>query len=94
MVTVDPLDLIDLGTYPIHNSNDTGSSELLDNVRSQLADDGCAVLRGFTRAKILPMLVAEADSVSGKSHRSFDRNNVYFFKDDSTLPPDHPKRRF
>lgn len=94
MVAVDPLDLIDLDTYPIHNNNDAGSSELLDNVRSQLADDGCAVLRGFTRAKILPVLVAEADSVSGKGHRSFDRTNVYFSKDDPTLPADHPKRRF
>ncbi|MGI9357319.1 MAG: HalD/BesD family halogenase [Rhizobiaceae bacterium] len=94
MASVAAQDLINLETYPIHDGQSAAKSELLDNVRHQLADDGCAVLRGFVKAKHIDALVAEADGVADKGHRSFNRTNAYFSTDDSALPPSHPKRRF
>jgi len=52
------------------------------------------VLRGFVRADRIAALVAEADSVANKGHRSFGKTNVYFTRDNPAYPEDHPLRRF
>ena len=84
-------DLIDLERYPI---NGDGRAEILDKVRADLRRDSCAVLKGFLTTKGVKALVAEADSVSSKGHRSFNRTNAYFTADDPTLPADDPRRQF
>jgi hypothetical protein len=67
---------------------------LLETVRADLERDGCAVLKGFLTADGVAALTAEAESVSEQGHRSFNRTNAYFTKDDPDLPADHPKRQF
>ena len=89
-MTPDPRDYIDLDRYPIDGDCET----LLQSTRSALDDDGCAVLKGFVRADRIPDLVAEAEAASPNGHRSYNETNVYFTKDDATLPEDHPARRF
>ena len=67
---------------------------LLEGVRTDLARDGCAVIKQFLTSRGIAALTAEADSVADKGHRSFNRTNVYFSKDDPNLPTDDPRRQF
>ena len=81
-------DLIDLERYPL---DDPG---LIARTNAQLADDGCAVLKGFIRADRMDALVAEAAASAAHGHRNFNRTNAYFTRDDPSLPETHPLRRF
>jgi hypothetical protein len=85
--------LIDLARYPIHEAGPARDA-FIAHVRNELAEDGCAVIKGFLSPQGIAALTAEADSVSGHGHRSFNRTNVYFTADDPTLPAGHPKRQF
>ena len=86
-------DFINLKTYPI-GADGPEKVALLETVRADLERDGCAVLKGFLTADGVAALTAEAESVSEQGHRSFNRTNAYFTKDDPDLPADHPKRQF
>ena len=94
MESIAPQELIDIEAYPIHDEASPGMAALLEDIHAQLADDGCAIIRQFVRADRMADLIAEADSVSGKAHRSFNHTNVYFTQDDPDLPRSHPMRRF
>ncbi len=89
----DAQSLINLEQYPISESGEA-RERLLKKVRASLAEDGCAVLKGFLTKAGIAALVDEADSVSNRGHRSFSRTNPYFTKDDPTLPADDPRRAF
>lgn len=86
-------DLIDFALYPIDQPGQPRDA-LLARVRSDLARDGCAVVKRFLTEKGIAALAAEADGVASKGHRSFNRTNVYFTKDDPSLPADDPRRKF
>ncbi|MDG1290288.1 MAG: phytanoyl-CoA dioxygenase family protein [Lentibacter sp.] len=86
-------DFINLKTYPI-GADGPERVAFLETVRADLERDGCAVLKGFLTADGVAALTAEAESVSEQGHRSFNRTNAYFTKDDPDLPADHPKRQF
>ena len=60
---------------------------LLDEIRTKLQADGCAVLKGFVKPEGIELLTAEAESVSDRGYRSYNRTNPYFIKDD-------PRRAF
>ena len=85
--------LIDYLTFPI-NQEGASRSALVARVRSDLARDGCAVIKRFLTPAGIEALAAEAESVADKGHRSFNRTNVYFTKDDTSLPADDPRRQF
>ena len=87
-------ELINLERYPIHVPDGAACAELLDHVRAELAEDGCAVLKNFLTPSGIAALTAEADRVASYGHRSFNRTNAYFTQDDPSLAPEHPKRRF
>ncbi len=90
---LDARQLINVEKYPL--SRETSSYfDLVENVRSQLAIDGCAVLPEFLTAEGIQAVTAEADSVSTCGHRSHSRTNPYFTQDDSSLPLDDPRRQF
>jgi len=84
---------INLKDYPIDQDNAERSS-LLASVRRDLQNDGCAVLKNFLTKQGIEALVSEAESVSQQAHKSFNRTNVYFTKDDPTLPRNDPRRQF
>jgi len=86
-------DLINLERFPIDVAGCSRDS-LVDQTRAALNQNGCAVLKGFLSEKGVSSLKAEADSVSLKGHRSFNRTNPYFTKDDPALPIDDPRRAF
>ncbi len=87
-------DYVDLGRYPLDRRGGEAYEAMLASTRAALADDGCAVLPGFVHAGGVEVLVREAGRVSPCAFRSFNRTNVYFSRDDETLPPEHPVRRF
>ncbi|MEP3634886.1 MAG: hypothetical protein ABJQ23_22410 [Shimia thalassica] len=86
-------DLIDLERYPIHQSGPAREA-LIAQVQGDLAKDGCAVIKGFLTPKGIAEIANEADSVAHLGHRSFNRTNPYFTKDDPALPGDDPRRQF
>jgi hypothetical protein len=87
-------DLINLDTYPIHQASSNAYRMLLEQVRNDLATDGCCVLKGFLTDFGVEALRIEADGVNDQGHKSFNRTNPYFSKDDPSLDPDHPLRQF
>ncbi len=87
-------DLIDLGRYPIDRPGSPAYDRLIADLRRELEDDGCAVLPGFVHETGVAQLVKEADTVASKAHRSFNRTNAYFSKDNPSLAPSHPVRQF
>lgn len=86
-------ELIDLDRYPIDDRG-AGRARLVQSVRTDLAHDGCAVLKGFITPAGVAALAAEAEGVRDKGHRSFARTNPYFTADDPSLPADDPRRAF
>ena len=86
-------ELIDLEAHPIHEAG-PGRDALVARIRADLDRDGCAVVKGFLTQTGIAALSAEADGVADKGHRSYNRTNAYFTKDDPNLPEGHPKRRF
>ncbi len=87
-------DLVDLGRYPIDRPDSYGYRQLIADLRRDLDADGCAVLRSFVHEEGLERLIAEADEVAPKAHRSFNRTNAYFTQDDPSFGIGHPIRRF
>ena len=81
----DARELIDLARYPI-GENGPAREALVTRVQADLSGDGCAVIKSFLTPQGTALLAAEAHSMSDKGHRSFNRTNVYFTKDDPSLP--------
>ena len=94
MTNIDAGSFIDLERYPINEPQAPTYRQLVDDIREQLDDVGCAVLSGFIRPNQIEAFIKEADNVSAKGHRTFNRTNAYFSKDDESLAPSHPVRRF
>ncbi|WP_170523349.1 HalD/BesD family halogenase [Ruegeria arenilitoris] len=88
------VDLVDLGRYPIDRPNSAAYDRLIDDIRRDLDKDGCAVLPGFVHEDGLSQLLTEAEAVAPSAHRSFNRTNAYFTKDDPRFGIAHPIRRF
>lgn len=86
-------DLINLERYAL-NIPGAAYDELVEQIRAQLANDGCAVLRHFLSDQGLSALRSEVDAVSHCGHRSHNRTNPYFTQDDPDLPIDDPRRQF
>ncbi|MEX0350705.1 MAG: hypothetical protein AB3N15_14890 [Paracoccaceae bacterium] len=87
-------EVVDLGRYPLDCPGSMALTRLISDLQSELAEDGCAVLPGFAHPSGVAALVAEAEAVAGAAHRSFNRTNAYFTKDNPELPASHPVRRF
>lgn len=94
MHSVTAADFIDLSSCPIDKPDSAAYQKRLDSVRKELRSLGCAVISGFIRDEANASLLQEADRVARYAHRSFNRTNAYFTKDDESLPESHPVRRF
>ena len=73
--------LINLEAYPIHQEGAARES-LVQSIKAQLHDDGCAVLKNFLTPDAIKYLTQEADDVAHLAHRSYNRTNPYFTQDD------------
>ncbi len=81
--------------YPIDRADDPRRQQIVDQVRAELADDGCAVIRGFFSPAGLAALTAEAEARKSRAYYS-PRSlcNVYLNDGDPGYPDDHPINRF
>ncbi|GJL82593.1 MAG: hypothetical protein DHS20C01_22270 [marine bacterium B5-7] len=86
-------DLINLQDYPIHVKGQR-HQKLIERIRTDLAADGCAIVKRFLTDYGVCALKNEADSVSRNGHRSFSRTNPYFTQDEPSLSEDDPRRAF
>ena len=85
--------LINLSNYPIDQPSDK-LSIVIDQVRSDLEKDGCAIIRGFLSKEGVSELIKETTNVAHSAHHSSALTNAYFTADDPALPKSHPKRQF
>ena len=85
--------LINLSEYPIKGPSEKLNS-VIDQVRSDLEADGCAVVRGFLSKEGVAELIKETSNVAQHAHHSSALTNAYFTEDDPSLPKSHPKRQF
>ena len=85
--------LINLSEYPIKGPSEKLNS-VIDQVRSDLEADGCAVVRGFLSKEGVAELIKETSNVAQHAHHSSALTNDYFTEDDPSLPKSHPKRQF
>ena len=86
-------DLINLSKYPIDEPNDI-LENVIEQVRTDLATDGCAIIRGFLSKEGVSELIKETTKVAHNAHHSSALTNAYFTADDPSLPTSHPKRQF
>ncbi len=91
----DPIEeWVDLSRYPVHQPGSEAYKSLITQISGEIETVGCAVLKNFVKKEYVPVFAEEAESVSDLGHRSFNRTNPYFGKDDPDLEPGHPIRRF
>ena len=90
----EPEAFIDTDRYPLGDTQSKTYQDVSTRVKECLANDGCAVLKGFVRPEAIASLVAEADRAAPFAHNSKNRTNAYFTQDDDSLDASHPKRRF
>ncbi len=91
---IDPACFIDTERYPVDKPGTDQFTAMIEGIHDKLAEDGCAVLKGFLKQAALPQFVAEADAAAPNAHNSRNRTNPYFSKDDDSLDASHPRRRF
>ena len=89
------LELIDHGRYPIDEPGNALREAVVAEARTELADDGCAVLRGFFSRPGLAALRAEAIARTDKAHYSDNKFcNAYLGDRNPERPDDHPQNIF
>jgi hypothetical protein len=91
---VDPATLVDLERYPVLTPGTPKYDEVVAGARRQLRDTGAAELTGFIAAEALPALIADADELAPRAHRSGGQGTAYLEFPDFSLPADHPRLRF
>lgn len=85
---------INFDALPLNAPTSANYTALVERVRADLARDGCAVVKNTLTKAGLTALTEEAEATAPFAHRSFNRTNAYFTKDDPSLPDDHPARQF
>ena len=77
--------------YPIDRPGDPRRQATIDQVRAELAADGCAVIRQFLSDAGLAALTNEAEARKPQAYYApSKRNNVYLNDGNPDLPPEHP----
>jgi hypothetical protein len=88
-------DIIDHGNYPLDQVENPLRQQIIDRVRADLAQDGCAVIRHFISEDGLQQLLSEANDRKTQAYYSPKKMcNVYLGDADPELPDDHPRNIF
>ena len=88
-------EIINHASYPIDQTDHPQRREVIEQVRAELEDDGCAVIRNFFSAAGLRALLAEASERKSRAYYSErKRCNVYLNDGDPDFPQDHPLNIF
>ena len=93
--SLDQTEIINHAQYPIDKPNDPGRQAIIEQVKSDLADDGCAVIRNFFSPSGLSTLLTEANARKAQTYYSERKQcNVYLNDGDADLPANHPLNIF
>ena len=88
-------EIINHELYPIDQLEDPRREDIVEQVRKQLADDGCAVIRKFFSETGLAALLAEASARKPKTYFSpVKQCNIYLNDGNPGYPTDHPLNVF
>ena len=88
-------EIINHDDYPVDDMDDPKHQLTIDQIRSELADDGCAVIKNFISDSGLQMLLAEVLARKDQAYYSPKKIcNVYLCDGDASLPDDHPRNIF
>ena len=86
-----PRHLINYEKYPIDEMENVVREKIIDAVKESLAQDGCALLKGFLCSHGLSTILGEVmDRRSSAFFSDQNLTNAYFSPPDSTLPDSHP----
>jgi alkylated DNA repair dioxygenase AlkB len=86
-------DVVDLGTYPIHDLGSEQGRALIARCRQELTDTGVCNLPGFIRPEAVARMVEIAGELAGKAWQSGQEHTVYFEPANQTAGPGDPRRR-
>ena len=92
MIHRTPADFLDRNTYPLDQPESKTWTELVNKCKKSLNETGACILKNFVHQSILDRMVLETERIVDKSHFCKDNHNVFFEKDDTSLPVDHPLR--
>lgn len=88
-------DVINHSLYPIDELDDSRRSTLIEQVRADLANDGCAVIPGFLSRDGLNTLLNEAKARANQAYYAPKKEcNVYLGDSNPDQPADHPQNIF
>jgi len=90
-VTTTPEELVDLVRYPVDDPGSEDYRQVVVEGRRRLGEVGAAELPGFVTPAGVAALVADADSLASRAHRSGGRGTAYLEAPDGTLPAGHPR---
>ena len=87
--------LIDLNNYPIHRPDSAEYLEIVNSVRLDLAEDGCAVLSNFLNVKGIETIAKEAEERKSQAYYAESKLcNVYLANGNPKEAEDHPQNIF
>lgn len=87
-------DIVRLDAYPLDDLDGKSGEKLVRACREAIEAQGYCILPDFVTAEALAAMAEESRAVAPSAYISQIRTNVYFGRDDESLPPSHPKRHF
>jgi hypothetical protein len=84
--------LVDLDRYPVLDPGCPRHRDVVEGARAQMATVGAAELIGFVKPSGVAALVADAESLAPRAHRSRGRATAYLEAPVPSFPKRHPRR--
>jgi len=92
---IDCRQIINSKICPVDDLDNPERQAVIDLIRTELAEDGCAVIHNFISDRGLQLLLAEAEQRKHQAYYSPSKMcNVYLGDGDPKLPADHPRNIF
>jgi hypothetical protein len=88
-----PSALVDLARYPIDRPGTPAYRALVERCRRSIADSALVALPAFATPDGVARLAAEADGLQSQAHFRAYAYSAYSGPEDTSLPPEHPRRR-
>ena len=82
-------DLVYIATYPLDQPNSVAYKSAVADARSQLQDDGCAVIKNLLRPTAVKIISQEIIERKSNTHFSTSKMNPYFHSTKNPEYPDH-----
>ena len=81
--------------YPVDEPDNLNREQVIEQVREELTEDGCAVIQNFLSEAGLQALIAEAEARQSQAYYSPSKMcNVYLGDGDDSFGEDHPRNMF